>query len=49
MFFRETISGYHDFKQKGGHNIEPTAGVNGAKICPKIDENCKYFYLQCNN
>ena len=29
--------------------IEPTAGVNKAKICPKIAENCKYFYLQCNN
>ena len=29
--------------------IEPTAGVNEAKICPKIAENCKYSNLQCNN
>ena len=25
--------------------IEPTAGVNEAKICPKIAENCKYSNL----
>ena len=25
--------------------IEPTAGVNEAKICPKIAENCKYSYF----
>ena len=29
--------------------IEPTAGVNKAKIYPKIVENCKHSYLQCNN
>ena len=29
--------------------IEPTARVNKAKIYPKIAENCKYSYLQCNN
>ena len=29
--------------------IEPTAGVNEAKMCPKIAENCKYSNLQCNN
>ena len=23
--------------------IEPTAGVNEAKICPKTAENCKYY------
>ena len=29
--------------------IEPTAGVNEVKICPKIVLYCKYFYLQCIN
>ena len=29
---------------------EPTAGgVNEAKLCPKIAENCKYFCIKCNN
>ena len=28
---------------------ESTAGVNEAKICPKIVHKCNYFYLQCNN
>ena len=29
--------------------IEPTAGVNEAKICLNIAENHKYSSLQCNN
>ena len=28
---------------------EPTAGVNEAKICLKIAENCSYFCIKCNN
>ena len=29
--------------------IEPRAGVNEGKICPKTAENCKYSYFQYNN
>ena len=31
MFHKESLSGFHDFKQKSGHSRDPTAGVNEAK------------------
>ena len=34
MFHKESLSGFHDFKQKVV--VELTAGVNEAKILPKI-------------